>query len=196
MQFAARVDALEQRAGLFAAPLADQEADRFGQVEHDQRQQQQRHSGGEEHRLPAEARQHVDADAGGEHATHRVAAEHHRHQGAAQALGRVFVHQRHGIGHQPAAAEPGNEAADTELGGVAGEAVDDGGAGEQRKADGDALLAPDPVGQGAEGQGAEHHAEQRIATQGTGLQRGQAPLLHDRRQHHAVDEQVVAVEDQ
>ena len=178
------------------ATLAHQETHRLRQLPQDQRQQQQRHGGSEEHRLPAEARQHVDTHAGGEHAAQRVAAEHHRHQGAAQALGRVLVHQRHGVGHQPATAQACDKAEDAELGRVAGEAIEDGRRGEQHEADGDALLAPDPVGQGAEAEGAEHHAEQRVAAQSAGFQRGQAPLLHDRRQHHAEDEQVVAVEDQ
>jgi hypothetical protein len=48
----------------------------------------------------------------------------------------------------------------------------------------------------AEDEGAEHHAEQRIAAQRTGLHRRQAPLFHQHRQYRAVDEQVIAVEDQ
>ncbi|MNH12044.1 hypothetical protein D3C79_715770 [compost metagenome] len=162
----------------------------------DHRQQQQWHRCGEEHRFPAETRQHEDTDTRREHAAQRVATEHDRHQRAAQALGRVFVHQRHGVGHQAATAQAGDKAVDAKLAGAAGKTVEDGRPGEQGETDGDALLAPDAVGQAAEGQGAEHHAEQRIAAQRTGLQRGQPPLFHDDRQYHAVDEQVIAVEDQ
>ncbi|MNC48770.1 hypothetical protein D3C75_979060 [compost metagenome] len=34
-----------------------------------------------------------------------------------------------------------------------------------------------------------------IAAQGPGLQRGHAPFLHQGRQHHAINDQVVSVED-
>ena len=61
--------------------------------------------------------------------------------------GRVLVHQRHHVGHQPAAAEPGEEAENAELDRSAGEAVEHGGAAEQHETDGDALLAADAVGQ-------------------------------------------------
>ncbi|MCY1288338.1 hypothetical protein D9M70_373710 [compost metagenome] len=191
-----RVDALEDGAGLLGATLAQQEAHGFRQVPEDQRQQQERYQRGEEHGFPAEARQHVDADASGQHAAHGIAAEHDGNQGAAQFLRRVLVHQRHHVGHQAADTEAGDEATDAELGGRAGKAIEHGEAGEEHEADGDALLAADLVGQGTEGQGAEHHAEQRVTAQGAGFQRGQAPFLHEHRQDHAVDEQVVAIEDE
>jgi len=115
---------------------------------------------------------------------------------ATQFLRRVFIHQRHHIGHQPAAAEAGEKAEDAELGRCAGEAIEHGGAAEQYEADGNAFLATDAVSQGAEDQRAEHHPEQRVTTQRTSFQWGQPPFLHDHRQHYAIDEQVVAVEDQ
>ena len=58
-----------------------------------------------------------------------------------------------------------------------------------------AFLRPILSDGGAEDQGPGHHAEQRIAAQGTRLQRGEVPLFHQHGQDHTVDDEVVAVED-
>ncbi|MCY1419556.1 hypothetical protein D9M71_351460 [compost metagenome] len=190
-----RLRPAQQRLGTRHIPLAQQEVDRLRQLAHQQRQHQQGHHGDEEHRLPAPGGHQQHTQAGGEHAAHRVAAEHDRHQGAADLLRRIFVHQRHHVGHHAADAEPGDEAADGELLGRAREAIDQGEAAEQDHAGHDGLAPPDPVRQRAEEQRPQHHPHQRAAAEQAGLKRSEVPGLHQRGQHHAVDDQVVAVED-
>src|SRR5690606_13563645 len=190
-----RLYPLQHGTGFLGAPLAYQKAHRLGQIAQDHRQQQQRHYGCEEHHFPTEARQQEDTQTGGTHAAQRITAEHDGYKGTAQLLRRVLIHQRHHVGHQPTAAQSGEKAEDAEFRGGTGEAVGYRGDTEQRKTDDDALLAADVISQGAEQQRADRHAEQRETAHRTGLQRRQTPRFDDHRQFHAVDEQIVAVED-
>ncbi|MNT02926.1 hypothetical protein D3C72_1374410 [compost metagenome] len=182
------------RLGLL--PLAQQKAYRLRQLPQNDGQQHQRYGSGPEHGLPAKSRQHVDAQAGAQHAAQRVAAEHDGHQGAPSTLGRILIHQRHGIGHQAAAAQARDEAKNAKLGGCRGKAAQKGRDAEEHEADGHALLAANAVRQWAKYESAKHHAEQRIATQRAGLHRGQPPFPHQHRQHCAIDEQVIPVKHQ
>ncbi|MNY07728.1 hypothetical protein D3C86_1405450 [compost metagenome] len=190
-----RINPLKNVARLFITPLTQHEAHRFGQEIHDQRQQQQRQDRHVKHRLPAETRDQHNAQPGGQHAAHRVTTEHDRDQRAADFFRRVLVHQCHDVRHHAANAEPGNEATEAELGGVSGETIEHGETTEEHHADRDGFLAADPVRQRTEEQRAEHHAEQCITAQCTGLQRTEPPLFHQHRQDHAVDHQIVTVED-
>ncbi|MNP00298.1 hypothetical protein D3C76_920870 [compost metagenome] len=195
-QVSPRVDAQQHCTRPLGAFLAQQEAYRLRQLPVDQGQQKQRHHSGKEHRFPAKTRQDENAHAGRQHPPQRVAAEHDGNHCGADLLRRVLVHQRHHVRHQPTAPQACKEAAYPELGGGAGQPVDQGGATEQQTAHSDPLLATDLVGQGAEAHGTKHHAKERVTTQRPGFQRRQPPLLHQHRQDSTVDEQIVSVEDQ
>jgi hypothetical protein len=82
---------------LFLLALTNQEAKRFRQFPQDERQQNQRYGGNEEHRLPAILRNEADAETSRHHAADGIAEEHQCDHGAAQALRRIFVHQRRGV---------------------------------------------------------------------------------------------------
>ena len=189
-----RLDARQYVAELVMAFGAQQKTRGLGQKIQDERQHQQRDDRNEKYRRPAMVRNQPDAHAGREHAADRIAAEHDRHQQAAHFLWRVFGHQGHHIGHDAADAQPGDEAADAELGGIGGKAIDEREQTEQRDTDRDDFLAPDLVRQRAEKHRAKHHAEQGIAAQRACLQRRQSPFGHQLGQYDAINDEVIAIE--
>ena len=176
---------------LLAIPYQD--ARRFRQLPGNDRQKEQRHDRGEEHRLPSERREHPDTEARGRNTSHRITAEHQGDQRAADARRGVFPRQGNRVRHQASTAEACDETQDAEGERGGGETIEEGRRAEKREADDDALLASDPVSERSEDHGAEHHAEQGPAGEGSGLRWRQAPVLHERWQDRAVDEHVVPI---
>ena len=75
----------------------------------------------EEYRLPAVCLDEVLAQDRRDDSADCIAAEHQRHKGCADLLGRVFGHLRHHVRHHAADAEPGEEAHRAEREGVLGQ---------------------------------------------------------------------------
>ena len=117
----ARLEAPDDLSQMAVVVMVDQERQRFRHGLHDERDQQQRRTGRDEHRLPSVNLDELLADQGGQDATDRIAAEHQRHHPTTDLLRRVFGHLRDDIGHHTSDAEAGEEAHDAERDRIVGE---------------------------------------------------------------------------
>ena len=195
LRFVAWLDPRHDLLQLVEPVLLDQERHRFRHRLQDHGDQQYRQSSGEEYRRPPIGFDQSLAEQRSEHAANRVAAEHQRHHRAANLLGRVLGHLRNHIGHHAADAHTGEEAHRTECHRVMGQSGSSGKDAEHCNANRDRIAPANLVGDGAEEDIAEHHAEQRRADHEASIGGGDTHLLHDRRQRDTRDGEVIAVED-
>ena len=173
----------------------------LGHLEKRQRQQgEDRQRPDHEQSAPSDGIQEKNGEQSAEQASQR-------HAGIGDGAAEVLLSRRGDLGDQGgggsdqcADTEAGEEAHHTERCGGAHQRGDEHADGEPRVGDEHDLAATEDVTEGSGEQGAEHHSQQGIAAQGP-RHRGRdlpdlARVFQERRHHCAIDDEVVAIEDQ